>query len=68
MWLHSHGRIHGNAEDDYAAVLKNSTDDGLLGQHHLWVAEANGQVIGSITIGQQEDHVAHLLWLCVAPA
>jgi ribosomal protein S18 acetylase RimI-like enzyme len=67
MWLHRHGCIYGDPNGNYAAVIKAATDIDTVQERRLWVAEACGEILGALTIGNVSDQAAHLLWLCVAP-
>lgn len=45
----------------------NSIDAVFVGKHHVWVAEAFGRIIGSVTVIRNNDSLAHLTCMCIAP-
>jgi N-acetylglutamate synthase-like GNAT family acetyltransferase len=48
-------------------VFINCIAGAIAGKHHLWVAEAFGRIIGSAAVLHNDDSLAHLRYLCVAP-
>jgi N-acetylglutamate synthase-like GNAT family acetyltransferase len=48
-------------------VLVDSVEGALDGKHHVWVAEAFGQIIGSTAVMRHDASQAHLRCMCVAP-
>ena len=48
-------------------MLINSVEGAIAGKHHVWVAEAFGRIIGSAVVIGNDESLAHLRYLYVAP-
>jgi hypothetical protein len=46
-------------------VLNPRIEGGLDGNHHVWVAETVGQIIGSVSVIRDSASLAHLRYMCV---
>ena len=66
LGLHRNGKAYGHADADCETVVKAMADVPLPSRHHIWVAEADGQIIAAIAVARHQNQTAHLLWLCVA--
>lgn len=64
--LHRNVQGFGHAGIDCETVLNAMTDVAKPSRHHVWVAEAEGQVIAATAVARHRDQTAHLLWLRVA--
>lgn len=67
LWLQRHGRLHGDPQDGDTTCLKDVACSDWTGRHHVLVIEVNGQVVGATAIDRQQELIARLRWLCVAP-
>jgi len=53
---------------DFAAALGAAKDDPALPEPGwLWVAEEDGEVVGTVALTVEGDRVGHLRWFLVAP-
>jgi N-acetylglutamate synthase-like GNAT family acetyltransferase len=59
--------MHPLAGSQSVDLLINSIEGAIAGKHHMWVAEAFGQIIGSAAVIHNDASLAHLRYLYVAP-
>ena len=70
LWLYHHGLLTGRADPSDPATDLDQIEQFYLQrpQDHFWVAEMEGEVIGTVAILVDEKQIAHVRRLRVDPA